>query len=291
MSPTTSIPFTRSSVPTSRGEISYLDAGSGPVAVFVHGVLMNAWLWRLPILELAGERRCIAPDLLGHGDTRCRDDQQDLSFGSQADMLAELIDQLRCGPVDLVGNDSGGAICQILAARRPDLVRTMTLTNCDTADNVFPEPLLPFVQLCRDGGALDLFAQMAADLGTARAVLAVTLQDAEALPDDTLLRFVEPLARNERRERSIQRWMHDLTDRDLRIAEAALATTRVPTAVVWGDDDRFFPLADAQRLVDLIPTATGPVVLAGARLFLPLERAPELAAAIRDLWRVVTPTK
>ncbi len=90
-------------------------------------------------------------------------------------MLAELIATLDLGTVDLVGNDSGGAISQILAARRPECLRTMTLTNCDTHDNVLPEALVPFVDLCVAGGASSIFDPMVHDLNHARAFLAPTM--------------------------------------------------------------------------------------------------------------------
>src|SRR5262245_51966442 len=179
-------------IDTSFGRIAYREVGDGPPALFVHGVLANGSLWDGVMAEVAPGRRGLAPDLLGHGETVAADPDQNLSFGPQAEMLIELVEALGCGPVDLVGNDSGGAICQVFAGRRPDLMRSLALTNCDTADNTVPDALVPFLELCRRGEALALFESMAGDLGMARAVLGTGLADPDGVSDGTIRDFIEP---------------------------------------------------------------------------------------------------
>jgi len=265
------------------GRIAYREVGDGPPALFVHGVLANGTLWDGVMAEVAAGRRSLAPDLLGHGETETADPDQNLSFGPQADMLIELVEALGCGPVDLVGNDSGGAICQVFAGRRPDLVRTLALTNCDTADNVVPEALVPFLELCRRGEALALFESMAGDLTTARAVLGTGLAVPDKVSDETIRAFIEPVLRHERNERAVERWMADLTDCDLRAVQADLGRLDVPTLLLWGTDDVFFPVDDARRLAALIPGAEL-VEVPGAKLFHPLEQPDLLAGHLRRLW-------
>src|ERR1700752_1192779 len=121
------------SIETPSGRISYAEAGSGPVALFVHGVVLNKHLWRHQLSGLSDIRRCIAVDLLAHGDTEIGPNQ-DVSVTANAKMLREVLDALRIEQVDLVGNDSGGGIAQIFAALNPNRVRSLTLTNCDTHD-------------------------------------------------------------------------------------------------------------------------------------------------------------
>jgi pimeloyl-ACP methyl ester carboxylesterase len=101
-------------VGTPSGRIAYVEAGSGPVTLFVHGVLVNKHLWRHQLNALSDIRRCIAVDLLAHGETEITP-EQDVSVTTNADMLAEVLDALQIEQVDLVGNDSGGGICQIFA--------------------------------------------------------------------------------------------------------------------------------------------------------------------------------
>ena len=78
----------RHAVQTASGSISYIEQGTGAVALFVHGVLLNGHLWRHQLAELSGIRRCIAVDLLAHGDTESAPDQ-DLSVTANAKMLGE----------------------------------------------------------------------------------------------------------------------------------------------------------------------------------------------------------
>src|ERR1700679_1693099 len=115
-------------VETASGRISYAEQGTGEVALFVHGVLLNGHLWRHQLAALSDIRRCIAVDLLAHGDTQIAPDQ-DVSVTANAKMLAQFLDALDIGEVDLVGNDSGGGIVQIFAATYPGRVRTLTITN------------------------------------------------------------------------------------------------------------------------------------------------------------------
>src|SRR3979490_233338 len=119
---------------TASGRIGYVEAGSGPVALFVHGVLLNKHLWRRQLAGLSDVRRCIAIDLLAHGDTDIAP-EQDVSVTANAKMLKEVLDALQIDQVDVVGNDSGGGIAQIFAALNPERVRCLTLTDCDTSNN------------------------------------------------------------------------------------------------------------------------------------------------------------
>src|ERR1700719_2908543 len=110
--------ITTNVVETPSGRISYASAGSGPVALFVHGVVLNKHLWRHQLAGLSDIRRCVAVDLLAHGDTEITPDQ-DVSVTANAKMLKEVLDALKIDQVDLVGNDSGGGIRQIFCAVNP----------------------------------------------------------------------------------------------------------------------------------------------------------------------------
>src|SRR3981189_2485832 len=111
-------PSATRSIETASGRISYVEAGSGPVALFVHGVLLNKHLWRHQLEGLADIRRCLAVDVLAQGDTEIAPGQ-DVSVTANAQMLKEVLDALQIDQVDLVGNDSGGGIAQIFARSIP----------------------------------------------------------------------------------------------------------------------------------------------------------------------------
>src|SRR3977135_1087552 len=100
------------------GRISYTEAGSGPVALFVHGVVLNKHVWRRQLTGLSDARRCIAVDLLAHGDTEI-DPNHDVSVTANANMLREALAALKIDKVDLVGNESGSGVEAILGPKQP----------------------------------------------------------------------------------------------------------------------------------------------------------------------------
>src|SRR5262245_45518057 len=150
------------SVQTPSGHISYTEQGSGPVALFVHGVLLNGYLWRHQLADLFDIRRCIAVDLLAHGDTEITPDQ-DVLVTANANMLKGFLDALKIDQVDFVGNDSGAGIAQIFAALHPERVRSLTLTDGDTHDNWPPEAFKPFLAMAAGGGLRGTLETMLAD--------------------------------------------------------------------------------------------------------------------------------
>ena len=117
----------RKFVPTEQGRIACLDVGEGPAALFLHGFPLNSFQWRGVVPLLSMLRRCIAPDFLGLGYTEVTAGQ---NVGAQAQvaMIAQLLDKLGVSAVDIVANDSGGAVAQLLVARYPDRARSLLLT-------------------------------------------------------------------------------------------------------------------------------------------------------------------
>src|SRR5207249_10908498 len=130
---------------TPSGRIAYVEQGRGPAAVFLHGVPLNGFHWRHVIDAVGDLRRCIALDLMGLGYTEIRPDQN-VSFTAQARMLAELCDALDLGPIDLVGNDSGGGIAQLFAAQHPGRPAPPALPHCATPEKRPPDAVKPIIE-------------------------------------------------------------------------------------------------------------------------------------------------
>src|ERR1700704_5052554 len=250
------------SIETPSGRIGYAEAGSGPVALFVHGVLLNKHLWRHQMTGLSDIRRCIAVDLLAHGDTEI-EPSQDVSVTANANMLKEVLDALRIDRVDLVGNDSGGGIAQIFAAFNPDRGRSLTLTNCDTHDNWPPEAFKPFVDMAVAGGLSDTLNAMLADTAIYRSpgALGPAYERHENVPDEDIEVYLRPLVRTEQRTRDLQRFVAAFDQNNAMAVETRLRQLRVPTLVVWAADDVYFPVKWAHWLAETIPGAKPPVEL------------------------------
>ena len=235
--------FANRSIATPSGRISYAEAGSGPVALFVHGVLLNKHLWRHQLAELSAIRRCIAVDLLAHGDTEIAPDQ-DVSVTANANMLREMLDALHIDQVDLIGNDSGGGIAQIFAALNPDRVRTLTLTNCDTHDNWPPEAFKPFVDMVAGGGLRDTLNVLLANKAVYRSqeALGPAYERPEKVTDEDIETYLRPFVRNDQRTLDLQRFVTSFDNKHTVSIAPRLRALRAPTLIVWATDDIYFPV-------------------------------------------------
>jgi len=274
----------RSQVDTRSGPASCIDTGGpGRPVLFVHGVGSSSYLWRNVIGQLDGQRRCVAFDLPLHGGTPAAVGQ-DFSLPGLARFLADCCEALELADIDLVANDTGGAISQVFAVGRPERLHTLTLTNCEAHDNVPPKALLPMVLLARLGLLARITPRMVRDIPRARKrAFGSVYQDIANLPEDIARVWLEPMATAES-ARQGQRLLTSLHARDLLAIEPGLARLQVPTLIVWGTGDRAFRLKWAYWLRDTIPGATDVVEIDGARLFFPDERATELTAALRRHW-------
>jgi pimeloyl-ACP methyl ester carboxylesterase len=273
----------RHRISTPSAEVSYVDVGTGPPALFVHGIATNAYVWSELIPRLSDVRRCIAIDLPLHGQSPAGPDQE-MSIGAFADALAEVCASLDLGEVDLVGHDTGGAVAQLLAARRPALLRTLTLMNCETQDNIPPAAMAATVTLARDGQLAPAAPAILADPASARAFFAVGYQDQARLTGDLVDAFLTPVIGTDAAAARFQELIAGLGPAELRSAEPALRTLNVPTQIIWGTDDEFFDVKWAYWLRDLIPGAHDVVEIADGKLFFPHERSGEVAVHIRRRW-------
>lgn len=272
----------RTIVPTSAGEIAYVDAGEGPATVFVHGVFTSSYLWRNVIAELAGERRCIALDLPCHGRTRIKPGRG-LALPDQAELLALFCDTLHLDLIDLVANDTGGAVAQVFAAHHPERLRTLALTNCDVHDELPPKAFMPTVEAASRGQLAPTISTMADDPAAIRNALARCYEQPELLADETVLEYFAPFATRDG-ARELERAITSLTATDLIAVEPQLARLAVPTMIAWGTADVFFELSLAHRLKDQIQGATRVTEIPGGKLFFPEERGGELAVHLREHW-------
>ncbi|MGH3278043.1 MAG: alpha/beta fold hydrolase [Trebonia sp.] len=272
----------RQTLATPAGEIAYTELGTGPAALFVHGVGTSGVLWRQVIEQLRDTSRCIAPDLPAHGGSPSRDD---MGAAALAGLLADVCDGLGLGQVDLVGNDTGGAIAQIFAARHPDKVRSLTLTNCDCEGNFPPPEFAPFIEQARQGAIAPLMAQLAADQASwPTNPLSGGYQCPERVPQEVWRAYLTGIAGTMDRARDSERLFASLDPADIEAVGGQLRALQVPTQLVWGTGDTGFGVKWAYFLRDLIPGAREVIEVDGAKVFFPDERPEDLIAPLRRLW-------
>ena len=272
----------RRTLATPSGEIAYTELGTGPAALFVHGVGTSGVLWRPVIEELSGTSRCIAVDLPAHGASPARDD---MSPTALAEAVADLCRALDLGQVDLVGNDTGGAISQIFAARHPEMIRTLTLTNCECEGNFPPADFAPIVELARQGALAPLIAQLAADPATwPTHPLSMAYDHPERIPEEAWRDYLEGTGATIERARDFERLIAALDPADIEAVGGQLRALQAPTLLVWGTADTNFAVKWAYHLRDLIPGAREVIEVDEAKLFFPEERPEDLVPHLHRHW-------
>ena len=279
------------------GRIAYFEKGQGPAALFVHGVPLNGYHWRHVIDRVQHRRRCIAIDLMGLGYSEIAP-SQDVSFTAQARMIAEVLDATGIEQVDLVGNDSGGAIAQIFAANYPGRLNSLILTNADVHDGWPPPQVLPLMERARNGTLAGIFQPLLErpDLARERygrgepVPLFRSYADPSVLTDEVIRLYLQPLLSSKHRIEAFQRYWLGFDNKHTVAIYPALKTLQVPTLIVWGLKDFFFDKKWAYWLKDTIPGAKRVVEVEDARLFFPEDRPDTLAAPMLEFWDELSKT-
>jgi pimeloyl-ACP methyl ester carboxylesterase len=272
----------------SQGTIHYREEGGGPPVLFVHGLLVNGTLWDRTVSRLAQHARCIVPDLPLGSHPEPMNPNADLSPPGQAALLAELITRLELGGATVVGNDTGGALCQLLAASRPELVGKLVLTNCDSFENFPPRAFKPLVSgIGRVPGILTGVAALARLRAVRKASMAAASLTVDPIPDELIRAWVSPLG-NPGVRRDLVNVCRGIGPRYTLDAAERLRTFEHPVLLAWGTRDKFFPLAHAERLESLFQNARVEKI-ENARTFVPLDAPERLAELVGGVIAERTP--
>jgi haloalkane dehalogenase len=276
-------------ISTRFGNIAYADRGSGQAALFLHGFPLNSFQWRGALDRLSPYRRCIAPDSLGLGYTQVAEGVS-ITPATQVQMLVALLDELSVRDVDLVANDSGGAVAQLFLAHHPERVRTLLLTNCDVENNCPPPAVVPVIELAKKGRFADEWlAPWVADKRLARSdkgLGGMTFTYPERLSDETIDMYLRPLVESPQRKALANAYAIGLAPNPLAGTQSLLRQVQVPARIVWGTGDTIFSQADADYLDHTLPRSHGVRRIDGAKLFFPEEFPDVIAAEARKLWSV-----
>jgi pimeloyl-ACP methyl ester carboxylesterase len=274
--------MTRLFASTASGDIAYFEQGEGPAALFLHGFPLNGYQWRGALARLSPYRRCIAPDFMGLGYTKVADGQS-LAPRAQAEMLVQLMDRLGIDRADVIANDSGGAVAQLLSAHHSGRVRTLLLTNCDSEIECPPAGLAPVVEAAREGAYPEKFIlPPLKDKNVARATLgAATFTYPERLTDAAIDTYLGPLAANPERSNA---FALSLVENSLAGIGELQRKLQTPVRIVWGTGDSIFSHQGAEQLHHAYPRSQGVRWLQGAKLFFPEEFPDVIADEARNLW-------
>jgi pimeloyl-ACP methyl ester carboxylesterase len=272
----------------SAGTIEFADTGGeGPPLVFLHGLLMNASLWDSVIAELSIDHRCLAPTLPLGGHRLAMNAGADLSLQGIARLVSEFLDRLDLHDVTLVGNDTGGAIVQVLAGEEPARVKSLVLVSCDAFDN-FP-PGLTGKALVLSGKLppwmFGLFMQQMRLRPVRRLPMAFGWLTKRG--DGATRRWIEPVLRQPEIRRDTVRVLRAIASDKQVLLEAAEGLPHFdrPALVVWASEDRVMPPDHGRRLAEVLPNSDL-VEIPDSYTLLPLDQPERLAQTIRNFVRL-----
>jgi pimeloyl-ACP methyl ester carboxylesterase len=270
------------------GTIRYREEGSGEPLLFVHGLLVDGRLWDsvTPALSATGHR-CIVPDLPLGSHRVPLAPGADRSPRGVARLLAELIERLELERVVVVANDTGGAIAQLLAAERPELLGGLVLTNCDLFENFLPPLFRPLQWLAHVPGAYRVIAASLRSARLRRSKLAFGMLTHRAIPDELTAAWSEPL-RDAAIRADVTAVLRAIDSADTVAAADALARRPVPLLLAWAPDDLAFPLRLAERLAGMVE-GTRLERVEGSRAFVPIDQPARLAELVGSFTRELSP--
>jgi pimeloyl-ACP methyl ester carboxylesterase len=271
-----------------QGRLRYFEAGAGTPIVLVHGVLVNANLWRKVVPRLAPDFRVVCLELPLGSHTLPMPPTADLSPHGVADLIADAIEALELDDVTLVGNDTGGALCQMVVTRRPERIGRLVLMSCDYRDQ-FPPAMFGYLKVAaKIPGAmkalmLPMVLRAPRQAPFAFGWLVKKPIDRAAEDSYVLAPMAIPGVADDARK-----LLAGLDKRYTNEAADKLGGFTKPALIAWSREDRFFKLAHAEALAKDLPNARLEWI-EGARTFASEDQPERLADAIASFVREPAP--
>jgi pimeloyl-ACP methyl ester carboxylesterase len=269
------------------GPIDYRVAGPAaagtPVAVFVHGFLVNSTLWDPVADKLAAEGvRCILPDWPLGAHRRPVNPDAGLSPIAVAGAITGLLDALDLQDVVLVGSDTGGGLCQLALRGDTHRVSGLVLANCDGFEQFPPRFFVPLFTLARYRLAVWTIAQQTRLRGVRHSPLGFGPLLNRPRPASLTRGWIQPLLDSAAIRRDVTRFARGMQRTELLDAATWLGHFKGPVRLVWGTRDKHFTIGLGRRLAAAFRLAQLDEV-ADATTFVSIDRPDAVVSAVRDV--------
>lgn len=259
------------------GTIRYREAGEGKPVVFVHGYLVDGRLWDGVVDALSDRCRCLAPDWPIGAQQVAMNPDADLTPYGIARTIADFLEKLDLEDVTIVGNDSGGAMSQVLVTRHPERIGRLVLTNCDTHENFPPGIFKAMPPIAALPGGMTVLAAPFRIGALARAAFKPFSK--KGIPADLVASWMRPALHDPGVKHDAKKVTAGMNKRYTLEAAEKLRGSQLPILFAWAPGDRFFPIKYAQRLAGEAGNARI-VEIADAATFVPLDQPQRLADEI-----------
>jgi len=267
-----------------QGTIRYRELGTGDPVVLAHGLLTNGELWRDVAPRLAKDFRVIVPDLPLGSHELPLEPGTDLSPLGLARIIADFMAALDLENVTLVGNDTGGALCQLVAVHHPQRLGRLVLTPCDAYDNFLPPMFRPLQAAAHVPGAVFVIAQSLRPRAARRLPMAFGWLTKRPVPDEVSDAWLRPALSDRRIRREIAAILKGISSRYTLEAAARFGEFQCPVLIAWAPEDRFFKFRYAERLAADFPQARLERI-DDSYTFVPMDQPERTAQLIGDFAR------
>ena len=270
-------PDQRHEIDLPAGRIRYREAGEGKPVVFVHGFLVDGRLWDGVVDALSDRCRCIAPDWpMGAQQIALKPDA-DLSPYGIAAIVDSFLEALDLDDVTIVGNDSGGAMSQVLATRHPERIGRLVLTNCDTHENFPPGIFKAMPPIAKLPGGMTVLSAPFRIGALARAAFKPFART--EIPADLVASWMKPGLTDRGVKHDAKKVTAGMNKRYTLEAAEKLSSSQLPLLLTWAPGDKYFPLSYGERLARETPNARL-VEIPDAKTFVALDQPGRLAEEI-----------
>jgi pimeloyl-ACP methyl ester carboxylesterase len=259
------------------GRIRYREAGEGKAVVFVHGFLVDGRLWDGVVDQLSDRCRCIAPDWPIAAHQVAMNPDADLSPPGIAALIADFLEALELEDVTIVGNDSGGAMSQVLVTRHPERIGRLVLTNCDTHENFPPGIFKAMPPLAKLPGGMTVLSAPFRIGALARTAFKPFAK--REIPPELVASWMRPSLSDPGVKRDATKVTAGMNKRYTLEAAERLSESELPLLLTWAPGDKFFPISYAERLEKETPNARL-VRIPDASTFVALDQPARLADEI-----------
>ncbi|WP_280471637.1 alpha/beta fold hydrolase [Nocardia cyriacigeorgica] len=266
------------------GQIRYHETGDGPPVVFVHGLLVNADLWRkvVPAVAAAGHR-CLTPDW-PLGSHTVAMPGADLTPAGVARIIASFLDRLDLTDVTIVANDTGGAITQILMTQHPERIGRVVLASVDCYDKFLPQPFTLLGTLAHLPGVVRAATELLRVRALHRLPVGFGWVAKHPVPADIVDSYLLPSRTSKAIRADVRQFLKSANSRYTLEAAARFPSATFPVLVVWAREEKLFPVPLAERMVRELPNATLKLV-DDSYTFLPEDQPEELTRHILEFMR------
>jgi pimeloyl-ACP methyl ester carboxylesterase len=269
----------RKEIQLSGGPVRYREAGEGKPIVFVHGYLVDGRLWDGVVDRLSDRFRCFAPDWPIGAQQVPMNPDADLSPPGIARLIAEFLERLELEDVTIVGNDSGGAMSQVLVTTHPDRIGRLALTNCDTHENFPPGIFKAMPPLANLPGGMTVLSAPFRIPAVARRAFAPFAKT--RIPDELIASWMRPATEDKAIMQDLKKVTAGMNKRHTLAAAAKLRHSPLPIRLLWAPGDKFFPISYAERLAGEAGNAEI-VQIPDAGTFVPLDQPHRVAKEIAE---------